>query len=183
MKKITFLFCCLLFLISCNKEQNAHVEPTHNFTVNRLIVLNDKGEVLMGKEEGNWYTLSHVYNERQFIKECLDSLSNEYGITTTTPQLHGYFSYKYEYHPYSTLRSFYVAQYLDGDIKPVGNMTEMKWMSKEDAIALTPVESMKLGIKQILENPDTLWSGSFMIYRKGEHHHARLIEDFYPLFK
>lgn len=180
MKK-QLLFLITLGLLSC--KQDVHQEPTHNFTVHRLIVLNDKGEMLMGKEEGNWYTLANVYDKRQYVKECLDSMANEFGIKITPPQLRGYFSYKYEYHPHSTLRSFYVAQYVSGDLKPAGDMEEMRWMPIEEAIDKTPVEAIKLTKKQILDFPDTLWGGSFMVYRKGEEHHARQVEEFYPLFK
>lgn len=190
MKNYLLLCCFFLFATACTsqenneqaEQQNPHVAPTHNFTVNRLIVLNDKNEILMGKAAGNWYTLSNVHSNRQFVKESLDSLAHEYGITISSPKLHGYFSYKYEYHPYSTLRGFYVAKYISGEIKAAGEADEVKWMSIDEAIPLIPVESIKVGTKQILDYPDTLWGASFVIYRKGEHHHARMVEEFYPLF-
>lgn len=176
------LFFIALALFSCTEAQDAHQEPTHNFTVHRLIVLNDKNEILMGKEEGNWYTFGHVYNESQYIKECLDSLANEYGFKISAPQLRGYFSYKYEYHPHSTLRAFYVAKYVGGDVKPAGATDEMRWMPMKEAIDKIPVESIKLATQQIFDFPNTVWGGSFLVYRKGEEHHTRTVEDFYPLF-
>lgn len=183
MKNSIILFLSVLFILSCEPAtEQPHHGASNNITVKRLIVLNDQNEVLMGKVEGGWYTLSHVYNKTQYVNEAMDSLANDYGIKIKDLELRGYFSYKYEYHPYSTLRSFYVAKYVSGNIKPSGEAEEMKWMPIAEAIEKTPVESMKLGTEQILKYPDTLWGASFMVYRKGEHHHARLEEDFYPLF-
>lgn len=183
MKNIIFLFSLILTLAACKSQQQQpqHWEPTHNFTVKRLIILNDKNEILMGKVESNWYTPSLVYDQRQYIRESLDSLSNEYGVEIASPQLRGYFSYKYEYHPYSTLRAYYVAKYSGGDIKVPAEMEEVKWMPIEEAILNTPVHSMKIITEQLLNFPDTIWGGSFMVYREREEHQARLVEPFYPL--
>lgn len=184
MKSVLSPFLILTILISCQPQagENGHTEPTHNFTVKRLLILNDNNEVLMGKEAGNWYTPSLIYSDRQYLQEALDSLANAFGVSISTPKLHGYFSYKYEYHPYATLRAYYIAYYDQGAIKATGPMTEVKWMPVDEAISATPVESMKQCITQILQHPDTLWSASFMVFRKGEHHHAKMEGDFYPLF-
>lgn len=187
MKKISILLVLTCVVFSCKQqivpqEQDSHLEPTHNFTVNRLIILNDNNEMLMGKDEGNWYPIAETYDKPQFVMEGLNNLSKEVGIKTTAPKLHGYFSYKYEYHPFSTLRAFYVAKYVSGTIRPSGNWDEMRWMPIDEAIAKTPVESIKMVTKQIVDFPDTLWGGSFVAFRKGEHHHTRMVEDFYPLF-
>ncbi len=188
MKNILTLLVFALALVACkqglinDQEQYNHLEPTQNFSVNRLIILNDKNEMLMGKEEGNWYNPGEVYIEPQFVMESLTAITDKYGIKTTPPKLHGYFSYKYEYHPYASLRAFYVASYVSGTIKPSGNAEEMQWVPIDEAIARIPVESIKMATQQILDYPDTLWGGSFVVFRKGEHHHARMVEDFYPLF-
>jgi len=167
---------------SQEEESTAHQEPTHNFSVMRLMILNADNEVLMEKEEGNWYSPSFIYNKRQFIKEALDSLAHAYGVEIVNPKLHGYFSYKYEYHPYATLRSFYIAQYSKGEIMVSPPQEDVKWMPIEEAINKTPVKSMKEIMDQILNHQDTLWGGSFEIYRIGEEHQSRIVEDFYPLF-
>ncbi len=189
MKNIITLIILLLMIVSCGKKlqnnnqaQYNHLEPTQNFTVNRLIILNEKNEMLMGKEKGHWYNPGDVYIESQFVKESVNSLAGKYGIQITPPKLHGYFSYKYEYHPYSSLRAFYVAKYVSGNIKVSGNTEEVKWIPIDEAIEKIPVESIQMATKQILDYPHTLWGGSFVIYRSGEEHHARIVEEFYPLF-
>lgn len=196
MKYIPFFSLLISLALACqpaqpssdsteNEEQEAaevHQEPTHNFTVKRLIILNDKNEILMGKEEGNWYTPSLVYNQRQFIKEALDSTANVFGITIANPKLHGYFSYKYQYHSQATLRAYYIADYVDGTLNIPSNMEAVKWMPVADAIEQTPVKSMKAITAQILNNRETIWGASFEVFRIGEEHQAKMIEDFYPLF-
>ncbi len=174
------IFITLVALMGC-KEEHGHADPTHNFTVERLIVLNDKGEVLMNKEAGNWYTFSAVFNKTQYVHEVVDSIAQEYGFQVSQPELRGYFGFKYEYHPYATRRAYYVANYVSGTPKPSGIIEDIKWMPMEEALDKTPVEAMKEGIRQILENPGILWGGSFEVYRKGEHHHTRMTEPFYPL--
>ncbi|MFK8160884.1 MAG: NUDIX hydrolase [Lewinella sp.] len=109
-------------------------------------------------------------------------MATAFGIKISPPELRAYVSYKYEYHRYVTLRGCYVARYLSGTPKPAGEATEMKWMPKAEAIELTPVESMKMVMEQVLSAPDTLWGGSFVVYKVGHQAHTRLVEDFYPLF-
>lgn len=187
MKK-SILLLVLLGLFACKQEENQapnpnpHWEPTHNFSVIRLLILNDQNEVLMGKVESNWYPPSLVFSQRQFLGESLDSLSATYGITTTSPQLRAYFSFKYEYHPYATLRPYYVAHYKDGEINTPEDVEEVQWMPVEQVIKKTPVEAMKEITHQLTTFPDTVWGGSFMVYRKGEEHHTRVVEPFYSLF-
>lgn len=165
------------------EEQNPHWEPTHNFTVKRLLIFNDRNEVLMEKVESNWYPPSLVFYKRQHIKESLDSLSNTYGIKTKGLQLRAYLSFKYEYHPYATLRPYYTVNYISGDIVIPEDREDVKWMPIKDAVKKTPVESMKMIIEKITTSPDVVWGGTFMVYRKGEEHHARLEEPLFPLFK
>ncbi len=171
----------LIGLMGC-KEENGHIEPTHNFTVERLMVINDKDEILMIKdEEGTWYTFFAVFNKRQYVHEVLDSVSQAFGITTTPPELRGYFGFKYEYHPYATRRSYYVARYVSGSPRVAGIVKHIQWMPIDEALEQTQVEAMKEGQKQILDNPGILWGGSFEVYKKGKHHHTRMTEPFYPL--
>lgn len=182
MKQFLFSLLVGLSCVGCQQQADVHQGPTHNFTVNRLIVLNDNDEILMGMEDSNWYSLVYLHDRRQFVNEALDSLATAYGIKISPPELRAYVSYKYEYHPYATLRGYYVARYLSGTPKPAGQDTEMRWIPIAEVIELTPVESMKMITKQVLSAPDTLWGASFMVYEVGEEHHTRLVEGFYPLF-
>ena len=186
MKTNFFLLAIGVFLFfECaysQNDQSTHRDPTHNFTMQRLLILNDKGEMLMCKEDYVWAPPSGMYSQRQYVKEGLDSIAQAYGIKIAAPNLHGYFSYKYDYHPYATLRSYYVADYVSGELKLPSGMDDVKWMPIAEAVAKTTVTSIKQSIQQILEFPDTLWGGSFMVSREKKGHPTKQIEAFYPLF-
>ena len=191
-KSITFLTYVLLLLSiksfaqvsqdSIQENQNEHRDPTHNFTMQRLIIVNEKNQMLMCREDYVWATPAVLYSKREFLKESLDNLASTYGIKITTPELRGYFSYKYDYHPYSTLRSYYVARYVSGEIKIPDGMDEAKWVTIPEAIELNTVISIKQITKQIMNFPNTIWGGSFMVSRTEKGHPTKQVEAFYPLF-
>jgi len=163
--------------------QDVHRDPTHNFTMQRLLILNDKNEVLMCREDYVWATPAAMYSQRQYIKEGLDSLANAYGVKISAPKLRGYFSYKYNYHPHSTLRSYYVAKYQSGTIQIPPGTDEVKWVPLPEAIEMNTVTSIKQITAQLLKFPDTVWGGSFMVYRNEKGHPTEQVEAFYPLFE
>jgi hypothetical protein len=160
-----------------------HEDPTHNFTVQRLIILNDNNEMLMLKVADKWFTPSIVYEDREYLKEGLDNLSKEYGITTTSPELRGHFSYKYDYHPYATLRTYFVANYVSGEIQIPEGMQDAQWVPVSEAMSKTPVKSINQITEQIIKFPNVVWGASFMISDVDGEHPSKLVEDFYPLFK
>jgi len=181
MKNIVILLL-IITLSGCKKFQAQHQDPTHNFTVKRLIIVNDNNEMLMGKEEYVWATPSLVYNKRQYINEALDSVANAYGVKIKDIELRGQFSYKYDYHPHATLRNYYVAKYVGGSLKVPENMEGAKWMPISEAIEKTTVTSIKEITKQIVDFPDTVWGASFMVSRTEDDHPTKMIVPFYSLF-
>jgi len=181
MKNI-FILLLVTSLFSCKESQAQHQDPTHNFTVKRLIIVNENNEMLMCKEEYVWATPSLVYNERQYTKEALDSVASAYGVKIKDIRLHGQFSYKYDYHPYATLRNYYVAKYVSGKLKVPENMDGAEWMPVQEAIKKTTVTSIKEITKQIIEFPDVVWGASFMVSRTKGDHPTKIVEPFYPLF-
>ncbi|MFK7936502.1 MAG: NUDIX hydrolase [Saprospiraceae bacterium] len=184
MKKYLPLVFLLCFIASaCSKNQDAHQKQEDNFTINRLIIVNDNNEVLMMREKHVWATPSFLYNERQYVKEGLDSLANAYGVKIENLQLHGHFSFKYDYHSYATLRNYYVARYVSGEIKVPEGMNEVKWMPAAEAIEQNSVTAIKQITRQIMNHPNTVWGGSFMVSHVGDDHPTKMVEDFYPLFE
>ncbi len=171
-------------LLSCDTQnENSHTAPTHNFTVERLIILNEKNEIFMTREQDVWGAPSFSFDKRQYVKESIDSLANAYGLSISRPELRGYFGFKYKYHPFATRRAFYVAEYISGNPIIPAPMEEFKWMSLEEVIENSIVDAWKDIFKHILENPNTVWGASFEVYRDGSDHRTRTTESFYPLFK
>ena len=160
-----------------------------NFTLQRLLVLNDAGEVLMeqgdvlaGQEEPTWYPPSLYSNTRQSISEAMDSLALSNGIKITQLELRANTTYKFTYHKQVSFRSYYVAKYAGGNLISPKEGAIMKWVPIEVALPNIPVESIRLITKQVLEFPERVWGGSFLISENGEHHDALVLEAFYPLF-
>lgn len=180
--KVLFLLPFLAFSIITYSQNNPHQNPTQNFTVHRLLILNDNNEMLMAKEQHVWATPSYVYKDRQYVKESLDSLANAYGIKIVDIKLHGQFSYKYDYHPHATLRHYYVARYANGKVKIPKGMNEAKWMPISEAIETNTVTSIKEITQQITQFPNTVWGGSFLVSHVGDEHPTKIVEAFYPLF-
>lgn len=168
-------------LLSCNNDE--HQNLAHNFTVQRLIIINDHNEMLMCREETVWASPSIVYNKPQFLKEGLDSLANMYGIQITSPKLHGYFSYKYDYQPYSTLRGYFVAKYVSGEIRIPEGLHDAQWVPLDIALEKNSVTSIKQITKQIIKFPNIVWGGSFLVSHIGDEHPTKMVEQFYPLFQ
>lgn len=179
--RLLILFLLVVSSPSVFSQNNPHRDPTHNFAVHRLIILNDKNEMLMSREQHVWGTPSFVYRERQYVKESLDSLARAYGLRISDVKLRGQFSYKYDYHPYATLRHYYQAKYVEGDLILPEGLAEVKWMPIDEAIEINTVTSIKQITEQIMKFPETIWGGSFMVSHVGNEHPTKVVEAFYPL--
>lgn len=155
-----------------------------NFTLQRLIVLNDAGEILMEQEQfgQGWSPPSMYSNTRQSVKESMDSLAFSRGIKITKPELKAYPTYKFAYHGQVSFRSYFVAQHLEGDLIIPKDLFAVKWMPIVEALSEIPVEAIRLITKQVLEFPKQMWGGSFLISENGELHETMVLEEFYPLF-
>ncbi len=160
-----------------------------NFTLQRLIIVNDAGEILMeqgevlpGKKEHSLFPLSLYSNKRQSINEAMDSLALSRGIKISNLELRGYATYKFAYHGQVSFRSYYVAKYAGGAIKSPKGISVMKWVPVKKALPNIPVDAIRLITKQVLEFPETVWGGSFLISENGEQHETQVLEEFYPLF-
>lgn len=160
-----------------------------NFTLQRLIVLNDKGEILMeqgdvlkGEDDPTWFPPAVYSNTRQSITEAMDSLALSRGIKISKPELRAYPTYKFTYHDQVSFRSYFVAKYVEGNLIRSKDGSAMKWLPVEEALSHIPVEAIKLITKQIVEFPKSVWGGSFLISENGELHDTMILEEFYPLF-
>ncbi len=153
-----------------------------NFTLQRLIVQNDAGEILMEQYEQGSSPPSMYSNTRQSVKESMDSLALSLGIKISNLELRAYPTYKFAYHGQVSFRSYFVAKYVEGDLKKSTNAATMKWMPVEEALSKIPVKAIRLITKQVLEFPETVWGGSFLISENGERHETEVIEKFYPIF-
>lgn len=183
--------CLLIPLNSCGeptKEEIPHYLRKDNFTVLRVIIMNSKNQILMvgGKD---WWGMPYVnLSKRQFLKEAIDSMALEHGIQLSDIELRGQFSFKYDYKPNMTFRNYYVAQYKSGEIKVPKNTLEdefenIAWVNTPEAIERNNNSGIREITRHILDNPDVVWGGSFMVSHTEDDHPTKMAEHFYPLFK
>ncbi len=112
----------------------------------------------------------------------MDSLALSRGIKISNLELRGYATYKFAYHSQISFRSYYVAKHAGGTIKLPKGGSVLKWLPVSKALPNIPVEAIRLITKQMLEFPETVWGGSFLISENGERHETLVLEEFYPLF-
>jgi hypothetical protein len=183
LKNMKNLLITLLLLLSATfvSAQKPKVQPV-NQTIIRLTIVNDTGAILMRETENGWMTLSTYYDKRQNIHEAIDSLANAFGIQISQPNLAGLFTYKYDFKPTSDIRLFYVAKYQKGELKPAKG-EKLYWLPKEEALEKLggTAESLKDMTKQILNYPEIIWGGSFILSRVDGKLMSKVEESFYPL--
>lgn len=163
-----------------------HYKRKDNFTVLRVIIVNDKNQLLLCNDQGVWGMPWVNLTKRQYLNESIDSMANEYGIEISNLELRGQFCFKYDYKPNVTFRNYYVAQHKSGSIQLPKNTLESKfqevaWLDQSEALEKLGVTAFKEITKQILENPKTLWGASFMVSHTDTDHPTKLVEEFYSL--
>ena len=182
MKNIIIYFCTLIFS-SCLWAQSSHVTKD-NYTIQRLVVTNDNGEILIYKGKNYWMTPALRHNQNESIKEGLENLAQSYGLTITRPKLAGLFTYKFDFKQGVSFRSFYTAKITGtGDVSPPPPITQAKWVKPEEIMDIVGgIQARKMMLKHVLDKPETLWGGSFYLYdnEQGERKY-KVLEDFYPL--
>lgn len=194
MKHMVLKFVLLFFLMSffsCSEkkeEEIPHYLRKDNFTVLRVIIKNSKNQILMVGAK-DWWGMPYVnLSKRQFLKEAIDSMALEHGILLKDIELRGQFSFKYDYKPNMTFRNYYLAQYKSGTLKVPKKTLEdefekIEWVTIPEAIERNNNTGIKEITRQILNHPEVVWGGSFMVSHTKNDHPTTMVEDFYPLFK
>lgn len=191
---ISITFFILILFTSCqgqsetvNADENIpHFLRKENFTVFRLIILNAENQILMSNDQGHWGMPSVNLTKRQFLNEAIDSTASEHGIEIADIQLRGQFCFKYDYKPNVTFRNFYTARFKNGEIKIPTNTLESKfekveWVDIPNAIKRIENAGIQEITEHILNYPNVIWGGSFLVSHVGKDHPTVKVEDFYRL--
>ena len=184
MKKIVPMLLICLVSISVF-GQNQKVVPT-NQTIIRLTIIKDTNKILMRETEYGWMTPAIYFKEKQNIQEITDSLANTYGIKIKNLNLNGLFTYKYKFKPTADFRQLYTAKYESGDLKSTIGKEKLSWIPIEEALIKlgSTVQSLEDMTRQIIEYPETLWGGSFIIDKDANWKLTSKVENkFYSLMK
>ena len=180
MKKYVLVVAMLLTIQFINAQPK--IDKDVNTSAINLVILNDNGDVLLKKATIGWITIGAFYEKRHTINEVIDSISNKYGVSITKPNLKGVFTYKFDFNNSLSVRQMYVAKSTTNDL-PTNKNVEFRWAPKDEAIEKFKSTIPSLGemISQIIEYPQVVWGGSFLIKRKNKKMTSTITEDFYPI--
>lgn len=172
----------MLLMVLCSQFTFAQ-QTTKPSTFHRLLVFNDKNEVMVVKIKNSerWVTPGWYQDNNLTIKDGLDQLALSYGIKITTPTLRGVFTLKTEQNNELSTRLVYSTKMKSGEIKAPEMIEEIRWLSATQAVKLITFPHINAQIEQLTKFPDTLWGGSQLMYQDAGVYKAKLIENFYPL--
>lgn len=173
----------ILFIILCHSV-NAQVENDIPI-FHRLLLVNAQNELMVVKIENTdfWVTPGLYQSKEQTIKIGLDSVASTYGLKLTEIHLKGTFMIKRELNGASSasLRNVYTAKVQKGMAKRPEGISEIKWLSVEDAMKTITFPHINLMIKQIMSNPNDIWGGTLLQFKENDTWRAKVLEEFYGL--
>lgn len=183
MKKTLLLaFVILSGLISFAQETG-----NDSYTIQRLLIYNQKGEVLLENNDFGWMTPALRHNSKVTIKDGLMNLASEFGLKVSSPRIAGIFMFISDYKPISQFRQHYSCKSVDGQLKVPENKQNAKWFSISKAIEMMSLADTKAPLvirdmtKQLLYYPKIIWGGTFLLSKKDGKLSYTTIENFYPL--
>ncbi|SKA48381.1 hypothetical protein SAMN04488128_1124 [Chitinophaga eiseniae] len=185
MKKLFFVVLYLLPVMLFAQSTPDKAVKADNYTILRLLMINQQEEILLVKYKTGWLTPSLRYNENQSIKGALDSLAREFGYEITVPQLRAMVTFQFDFKPVVSIRTHYAAHVSGGKLKSPKDVAEVKWVSRKEAETLMSlpgteaVDAIRLTTMQILNHPETIWGGSFLVPETGTA--CRMPEPFYAV--
>jgi hypothetical protein len=173
---LTLFFGLIITLSSSSQE-------TVNYSFFKLVVKNDKNEILLVKWKNEWEIPGRKYRGSLTVKEFTTYMASNYGVTTTNLKLRGLITFHYTTKPNPTLMQYYSANYKSGKIKvPFGSST-LKWVPLEEAYKIIPYSEMVHILQHIEKDDNTLWGGAFEIKKKTPStiRESKIKEVLYPL--
>ena len=185
MKKL-ILITFLLFL-----GVKSYAQETNNdsYTIQRLLIYNSAGEILLEKHKNGWMTPALRHNSKVSTNEGLNNLASEFGLTIASPKLAGIFMFISNYKPQASFRQHYTANLVGGDLKLPEGKLDAKWFAPHKAIEMMSLPDAKLiyavrdMTDQILKYPEVIWGGTFTLWKENDKTMYKTTENFYPIAK
>ncbi len=157
MCKKTGITIIMTLIICCAFGQ----DKKDNYSFFKLYVTNEKDQVLLVKWEGQWEIVGDKYNEPMSIREFLNKIAFDMGITIKDPTLCAIYTQKWKGNNPPTIMHYYKAKYSEGDLKVPSECTDIRWFSFDDAINTIPYPIMISTLKEIKKNPGKVMGAAF----------------------
>lgn len=145
-----------------------------NYSFFKLYVINDKDEVLLVKWNNEWEIAGNRYNDPLSVKEYLNKMASDMGISIKDPKLCGIYTQRWKNSPNLTLMQYYQATYDGGILKIPADCTDIKWFSYDEALKVIPYENMTTIMKEIKKHPGKVIGAAFERY-KDENNNTQYI--------
>lgn len=177
MKRLIFLIL-LIGLCSVSFGQS----KKDNYSFIKLIVTNEKGEMLLVGDNESLEVTGARYNDTVSLKEFINWMGNRMGIKITNIRLRGLLTFHYDWRSNPTLMHYYTAEYASGELILPEGCEKIEWVDMSKTSDLIPYEEMNRIIQKISEC-EYLFGGSFRIWKDPttEIRKSELIEPFYRL--
>ena len=142
MKKLLLLSFVILFGLKSIAQETGN----DSYTIQRLLIYNQKGEVLLEKNDSGWMTPALRHNSKETIKDGLLNLASEFGLNISSPKIAGIFMFMMDYKPISQFRQHYSSTAIDGQLKVPENKKDAQWFSISKAIEMMSLKGTKATI-------------------------------------
>lgn len=183
MKKLILASVIILFGLKSFAQETGN----DSYTIQRLLIYNQKGEVLLEKNDMGWMTPALRHNSQTTIKDGLMNLASEFGVKVSSPKINGIFMFMPDYKLISQFRQHFSCDVVDGELKVPKNKKDAKWFSISKAIEMMSLSDTKAPLvirdmtKQLLYYPKIIWGGTFLLSKKDGVITYKTTEEFYPL--
>ena len=184
-KKIILLTIVILLGI----ESFAQETQKDTYTIQRLIIYNSNGEILLEKHKNGWMTPALRHNSKVTTNKGLKNLASDFGLIISTPKLTGIFMFISEYKPQSSFRQHYVSNLVGGELTLPDGKLDVKWFLPHKAVEMMSLPDAKLIFAvrdmtdQILKYPKIIWGGTFTLWKENNKTVYKTTESFYPIGK
>ncbi len=158
-----------------------------SYTIQRLIIYNEKGEILLQQHPNGWMTPALRHNTEVTTNRGLQDLASGFGLQITLPQLQGIFMYFHSDHKKPSFRQHYSARLEGGQLSIPEDLLDAQWFLPEVAVEKMLLPESKIvdvvgeTTRQILYHPDTIWGGSFLLVKTDEKTRSEVMESYYPI--
>ena len=183
MKKLIFLLLIFFFGLKLFAQETGN----DSYTIQRLLIYNYKGEVLLEKNDFGWMTPALRHNSKTTIKTGLMNIASEFGVEVSSPKIAGVFMFISDYKPISQFRQHFSCNIVGGQLKVPINKKDAQWFSINKAIEMMSLSSTKAPLvirdmtKQLLYYPEIIWGGTFILSKNADKISYKTIEEFYPM--
>ena len=183
MKKSLLLLVLILFALSSSAQETGN----DSYTIQRLLIYNQQGEILLEKNDFGWMTPALRHNSKVSIKDGLIDLAADFGLYISSPKIAGIFMFISDYKPISQFRQHYSARLVDGKLNVPENKKDAKWFPISKAIEMMSLPETKAPLvirdmtKQLVYYPEIIWGGTFSLSKKNDIISYTILEAFHPL--